>query len=724
MEDGLLELGRAALAYLRMGFAVLPLKPKSKVPSNVNGVRGAWHGIEHEGDVIAWWTMHPGDNVAIAAGASNLVIVDVDNHDVDGNESLAEWERDNARIPETVSTCTPTGGMHYYYRAHGVEIGPSKNAKLGIDVRGGGSYVVAPPSIHECGGKYLWENDPEECPIAEADDTVLALINSVREVKSDHRISTGLLSYETHDGEHSGRNDDLYRFGCSRQALCYPDDDIRLLMIGADALRNHPRLPKDELERTIESVLSTRKGRSDDMSIVLGPPGSQRPDLEQVKAEQRFLDRRRVKTNVMAQLLIEYMHCCKIDGAPAVWTGTRWDIGRDAIEHACISIYDAIKSTDRNEVYSYVLLEAPRRDSSSFDERPYVQFTNGTWSIREGRFVTPDPSMLITNEIPVAYDSNATCADLDRLMDRISAGDEETKREMYEVVAACMTSGHIVNQSAFLLGMCGVTVNASNGKSTYIDMIRNLIGSDNASSLSIAELSEHFQAAMIMNKLANLGDDIPNDALRGSDLEKFKKIVTSNTIYTDVKGSRGFNFKPTATLVFSMNEAPFLGDSSSGTIRRIAVVPFRRVFRPTDADYDPNIGEKIKRPEFLAALAARAMQVAPALSMRGKFTMPIDATRVVEAMRENSDPFLRWEVDNDITPNWYVECGLSRADTYAAFAKWCMDNRIPQNLGKNKFTRLVQERHGALIATYETTRCGKRFSGWRYVDSLTCGNTT
>lgn len=722
MEDELLELGKAALSYLRMGYAVLPLKARSKVPSHSGGVREAWAGIEHEGDVIAWWTMHPGDNIGIAAGMSNLVIIDVDNHDVDGNMNLMMWERDNHRLPETVSVCTPTGGMHYYYKCS-EQIGPSKNTGEGIDVRGGNSYVVAPPSVHPSGGKYEWENEPSEHPLAVADESVFALINHLTESKTG-KAQGGLLSYEVHDGEHSGRNEDLFRFGCSRQTLCYPDDDVRLIMVGADALRNHPRLPQDELERTIESVLSIRKGRSDDLSIVLGPPGSQRPDLEQVKEEQKFLDKKRVKTNVMAQLLIEYMHCCKIDGAPAVWTGKRWDIGRDAIENACLDIYDGTKTTDRNEVYSYVCLRAPDRDSSSFDERPYVQFSNGTWSIRDSKFVTPEPSMLITNEIDIAYDPDARCDDLDELMDRISAGDEATKREMYEVVAACMTSGHIVNQSAFLLGMCGVTGNASNGKSTFIDMIRNVIGNKNTSSLSIAELSEHFQAAMIMNKLANLGDDIPNDALRGSDLEKFKKIVTSNTIYTDIKGSRGFNFKPTATLVFSMNETPFLGDSSSGTIRRIAVVPFRRVFRPTDPDYDPNIGEKIKRPDFLAALAARAMQVAPALSMRGKFTMPDDAARVVEAMRENSDPFLRWEVDNDITPNWYVESSLSRAEQYAVFARWCIDNRITQNLGKNKFTRLVQDRHGAMITLLETTRCGKRFSGWKYNDALTCGNTS
>ena len=113
IEGDLSELGKAALSYVRMGLAVVPLKPRSKKPSSTHGAK---EPLTDEGAVIAWWTLHNGDNVGIVAGASGLVIIDVDNHDVDGNASLSMWEHKNGRIPETVSACTPTGGMPYYYK--------------------------------------------------------------------------------------------------------------------------------------------------------------------------------------------------------------------------------------------------------------------------------------------------------------------------------------------------------------------------------------------------------------------------------------------------------------------------------------------------------------------------------------------------------------------------------------------------------------------------------
>ena len=46
----------------------------------------------------------------------------------------------------------------------------------GVDVRADGGYIVAPPSIHNNGNRYEWENEPDEYEIAKADDVVLQLL--------------------------------------------------------------------------------------------------------------------------------------------------------------------------------------------------------------------------------------------------------------------------------------------------------------------------------------------------------------------------------------------------------------------------------------------------------------------------------------------------------------------------------------------------------------------
>lgn len=116
----------------------------------------------------------------------------------------------------------------------------------------------------------------------------------------------------------------------------------------------------------------------------------------------------------------------------------------------------------------------------------------------------------------------------------------------------------------------GASGKASNGKSTYLNWLRSILGTENTSSLDIATLGQRFQAGRVVGKLANLGDDIPDGFLRGDELSMFKKLVTGDAIYTDVKNGDGYEFRPSASMVFSMNSVPRLSDTTDGIFRRLA----------------------------------------------------------------------------------------------------------------------------------------------------------
>lgn len=110
-----------------------------------HGVRDASNDIDQ---IQAWWIDTPAANVGIATGPlSNLYVVDVDPRN-------GGWESLNAlNLPETLTAQTGSKGLHYYYHRE-MTIRNREIAK-GIDFKGDGGYVVAPPSNH-MDGDYSW----------------------------------------------------------------------------------------------------------------------------------------------------------------------------------------------------------------------------------------------------------------------------------------------------------------------------------------------------------------------------------------------------------------------------------------------------------------------------------------------------------------------------------------------------------------------------------------
>lgn len=147
----------AALAYARRGWAVFPCA-RSKTPMERGEGKGVLLATTKEQTITAWWTRWPNALIGIGAGASQLVIVDVDTKKGDGWATLAEVQRELGTLPSTYRVRTPSvrddgepaeqPGAHLYYLApEGVEIRPSAGKVAPyVDVRAGNSYVIAPPS--------------------------------------------------------------------------------------------------------------------------------------------------------------------------------------------------------------------------------------------------------------------------------------------------------------------------------------------------------------------------------------------------------------------------------------------------------------------------------------------------------------------------------------------------------------------------------------------------
>lgn len=143
----------AALAYAARGWPVFPCKPHAKEPLTAHGLRDATTSAP---GIAAWWGRWPDANVAIATGVqAGLVVVDVDARHA-GREVLRDLEAEYGQFPTTPHVLTGGGGDHYYFAHPGGHV-KSRPVAPGIDIKGDGGYVVAPPSVHPTGPTYEWE---------------------------------------------------------------------------------------------------------------------------------------------------------------------------------------------------------------------------------------------------------------------------------------------------------------------------------------------------------------------------------------------------------------------------------------------------------------------------------------------------------------------------------------------------------------------------------------
>lgn len=146
------EILSAARSYVARGWSVIPVPHGSKVPAMAWKEYQKRHPTEEE--LIKWFGSQR-NNIGIVTGAiSNLVVIDLD-----GSDGMAS----GARLNLSSSMIVTTGkGRHFYYRYPTDESVVKNGVRLhpGLDIRGEGGYVLAPPSRHPDGRLYQWLSGP------------------------------------------------------------------------------------------------------------------------------------------------------------------------------------------------------------------------------------------------------------------------------------------------------------------------------------------------------------------------------------------------------------------------------------------------------------------------------------------------------------------------------------------------------------------------------------
>lgn len=230
-------LGAAALRYATWGYAVLPLARGGKKPHRMLGHEGGvHHATVNQAAIWRWWESDPAANIGIATGtASRLVVVDLDvKHDADGITAFRDFlGAFGLAMPPGPWVRTPSGGAHMWLHAGG-RVPERPGVLPGVDVKGDGGYVLAPPSMKLTAAlnrpgepasqpvplPYQWQGCFCGVPSAPAwMSQWLASAPSSGSVQPGWGSGEGEVDFETVRAggiEKGRRNRELYRLACSR----------------------------------------------------------------------------------------------------------------------------------------------------------------------------------------------------------------------------------------------------------------------------------------------------------------------------------------------------------------------------------------------------------------------------------------------------------------------------------------------------------------------------
>lgn len=236
----------AALAYAEAGYKIFPCRPMDKVPL----VSGGFHvASSDKAQVELWWKQWPEANIGLPTGAVNgLVVLDFDEK----SGGLDTFEEMKATLPPASTVATGGGGLHLYFAHPGQEIRNKAGLQPGLDIRGDGGYVIAPPSVHSSGMEYTFTH--EEAALTELPTALLAALSSSRTEQDRAEGGGSVLE--------GGRNAYLTRMAGVLARRGLSPEALLAALIAENEAKCMPSLPLREVE-AIASWAATKAPAED-----------------------------------------------------------------------------------------------------------------------------------------------------------------------------------------------------------------------------------------------------------------------------------------------------------------------------------------------------------------------------------------------------------------------------------------------------------------------------
>lgn len=371
-------------------------------------------------------------------------------------------------------------------------------------------------------------------------------------------------------------------------------------------------------------------------------------------------------------------HIIKINNQLHIYLDGTYYSDTEKIEAAMVRSISNLNKAKRAEVLSYLRLICENEKVSNAN---LIAFNNGIYDIETNSFMDFSPKFIITNKIPWNYNPGAYSKLVDDTLNKIACHDKQIRMLLEEILGAVMyRSNTLAGGKAFIL-----TGEKNNGKSTFLDMVKTMLGDENIASLDLGELGDRFKTAELFGKLANIGDDIGDEFIANSAI--FKKLVTGERLSVEKKGQDPFEFNNYAKMLFSANNIPRMGKGrdTGAILRRLTIIPFEARFDPDDPDYTPDIKYKLRDIECVEYMILLGIEGLKRVLKNKAYTKSEKVEKELEEYEVTNNPVVGFIQDNDVEE---FENEKTK-DVYKQYQVYCAENNyIP--LAHNEFSKQLK----------------------------------
>lgn len=281
---------------------------------------------------------------------------------------------------------------------------------------------------------------------------------------------------------------------------------------------------------------------------------------------------------------------------------------------------------------------------------------------RDLRDLRPDDYAL--TQLPVRFDPDADCPRFRSFLDDVVP--ENDRAALQEYVGYCLLTGEFPIHRALMIVGEGAT-----GKSTFLRVVRALLGTENLSHQSLQDLSEQrFAPAELYGKIANVHADLTPAGLGAG--SRFKPITGGDSITAERKHQDPFTFHPTAKHVYAANRVPNVSVDDDAFYRRWLIIPFPNWIPPADRDQD--LSDRLTTDDELAGVLNWALEGLDRLVEHGRFTgegTVGDKRDLWQSYSDSVERFINEYVEFD------PDAVVPKQDAYAAYTFFCDDAGLP-----------------------------------------------
>lgn len=482
-------------------------------------------------------------------------------------------------------------------------------------------------------------------------------------------VNSGVDLFDLAEGE--GRNSTLYGYILTLTQAAFTQEETR------------------ECLRIINKYILKEPLSEDELDVIM---------RDEAFPKETFYKGKSFLHNSFATFVKNNNRVVRINGQLHIYKDGVYVPGTREIETSMVKHLPMLKSSQRTEVLKYLDIICP----SNVEESPanLIAFKNGLFDLLTGEIAPFNPEQIITNKIPWEYDPEAYSELLDKTLNKLACNDPAIRALLEECMGYCFYRRNELSKAFVLTG------DKSNGKSTFLDLIKNVLGESNYSALDLAELDERFSVATMAGKLANIGDDISDDFLQGRSIATFKKLVSGNQVKAEIKNDPNvFFMKPTVKLLFSANDIPRMKDKTGAVLRRLVIIPFNARFTKEDPDFDPYITWKLRDENVMKYMVRLGVEGLRRVIANNGFTNSEKVEKEIASYEVQNNPILlflqereRHEIENQPTK-----------EVHMGYRVFCLENGFQEmtlaNFSKEICKRLklqvVRRRiNGKLVGIY------------------------